>query len=138
MKDKAILFCTAICIFSLLIVPVSFADPSFSFEQETYLFQKEQSDGPWKIILPQAGEDEEGEFTFTSPFAKFEYYNTPVVDEESGENQGFCFDLKGYGLPENVEYALIYYEDPPDGIWGTEPPQVYVLGTATAPWEVPS
>lgn len=111
--------------------------PDTLFEQETYLFQKEPADaGPWKILLPNVGLDEEGDLEISHPFAKLEYYNYPINDYESGENLGFCFDLKGYGLPEG-EYALIYYVDPGPGAWDA-PPAVYVFGTGVVPREDPA
>jgi hypothetical protein len=135
MKKKTSVLCMVFFMVSLLVVSVSFADPDSFFEQETYLFQKEPAmDGPWNILLPEVGFDENDEFITSYPFAKLEYFNYPVqIEEESG----FCFDLKGYGLDEGKEYALIYYVDPVGGVWGETPPEVYVLGTASVPWEDP-
>lgn len=124
---KTILIISLLSIFcAFTIVPVVMADPDiYSFEQETYLFQKTAvTDSPWLIILPNSAAD--------TAFGKLEYFNYAVED-------GFSFDFKGYdfgeagGGDENMlaksEYALIYYVDDQ---W---PADVYVLGISLGKYE---
>ena len=139
MKNKVILLTAMFLIGSFLTAQTSFSTSEYPFEQETYLFKKQEAAGPWKIILPQKDDD--------TPYAKFEYFNYPVTvtevneDEEETTTKGFYFDLKGYNIPTNEgnflygPYALIYYPDP----WVPGGPEVYVFGVSGENvWESPA
>jgi hypothetical protein len=130
MKNKIILLTAMFLIGSFLTAQTSFSQPGSFLEQETYLFQKEEvENAPWNIILQIDNEQ------VTNPYAKFEYFNYPVLNDE--DVYSFYFDLKGYNIPfDNVEeYALIYFVDPAQEYW---PATVYVFGTADSEWTSPA
>ena len=136
MKNKVILLTAMFLIGSFLTAQTSFSE---FLEQETYLFKKQEADGPWNIILPNTA----GEI----PYAKLEYLNYPApVTEGENTTEGFYFDLKGYNIPvfEDTEeflsgpYALIYYVDPGPGPWQNSP-AVYVFGiSGSEEWKSPA
>jgi hypothetical protein len=129
MQKSIVSISFAVLLSMLLIIPNAFAGNGFHWpklKQVTYLMQKVPVDGPWEIVLPSI---EKGELT--APYGRLDYFNYAYKD------MGFCFSFSGYGIPGGVEYALVYYVDPPDGAWDPDPanwPEVYVLGIAEA-WQ---
>ena len=134
---KTILIISLIAVFCAFnIATDALADPDpYSLEQETYLLQKTPASGPWTSTTPDG----------SKAFGKLEYFNYAVDGE-------FSFDFKGYDfggsveselfgdqgmlIPEDGEYALIYYVDPGVG-WPNGYPDVYVLGISTGPYVRP-